>query len=412
MLHLILSAVLAHFLLAAEPQPLDRGTQLNFRGSVDARAEDPDKGRKSFDLTLWILRKDATAAEVFWLVEERGRGEFPWTERFGRQTLDAHSRSAAPGPSLLYDRGDGRSVVPIPLPFLAAERAAGRGRARSMKASSSSTSTRPARPPNARPGQSACRDPFGPKRMLKVDQLSPLVLTLTERLTMGRGEEYQLQLEFVGSEQLVGEPLAALTAAIDKLAALRGKLNLPAGSQELSWKAEQVELLRTQLPLVAEVAAATPLARLVSAAGRDVQLQSGRNDAVAEMAAKHKDRPVEDFKIKGLGDDALRPGRAGRPGDGAAFLGLSRRAAQGALWPGRLPRLHLPAPQGRRPASVRRGRRRPAGRRENARRRRTERQEAQGLHEPELPHPARQWCPAQSSLAIRGSSAPTCRCSS
>ncbi len=89
-------------------------------------------------------------------------------------------------------------------------------------------------------------------------------------------------------------------------------MNLPAQSQELNWNKEQVELLRSQLPAVTEAAAATPLARVVAAAARDVQLQSGRNDAVAMLSEKSISRPVEPFSIKGLGGDALdRAGLAG-----------------------------------------------------------------------------------------------------
>ena len=86
MLHLLLSAALAPLLVSADV-PLAVGTQLNFRGAVEAAAEGPGKGGKAFDLTLWITQKSETGAEIFWLVDERGRGEFPWSERFGRMAV-------------------------------------------------------------------------------------------------------------------------------------------------------------------------------------------------------------------------------------------------------------------------------------------------------------------------------------
>ncbi len=312
MLQLLLSLSLAHFLFAPDAQPLVAGTQLNFRGSVEERADDPAKGRKAFDLTLWILRQSDAGAELAWLVDERGRGEFPWSERFGRLTLDARWQTAAAGPALLYDRGEGRSVVAIPLPFLASDKPLAAGAAFS-EGKLEFQVDKPTKAAERPAWQVSVRDPFGPKRTMKVDRESPLVLALTERLTMGRGDEYQLRLEFVGSEQLGGEALAALVAAIDKLTALRGRLNLPAQTQELNWNKEQVALLHAQLPAVAEAAAATPLARVAAAAARDVQLQSGRNDAVAMLTEKSTQRPVEAFSIKGLGGDALdRAGLAGQ----------------------------------------------------------------------------------------------------
>ena len=53
---------------------------------------------------------------------------------------------------------------------------------------------------------------------------------------------------------------------IDKLTALRAKLNQPAQSQDALWKSDQLALLREHLPKLAESAADTPLVGLVSAA--------------------------------------------------------------------------------------------------------------------------------------------------
>jgi hypothetical protein len=303
MLHLLLSAALAPLLVSADV-PLAVGTQLNFRGAVEAAAEGPGKGGKAFDLTLWITQKSETGAEIFWLVDERGRGEFPWSERFGRVGVDSRWRTAAAGPALLYDRGDGRSVVPIPLPFLLSEKplAADAGFSDGKLEFHVERATKAADKPA---WKVSVRDAFGPKRMLSVDQHSPLVLATSERVIMGRGEEYQLKLEWLSGEQLAGEQLAAVNKVLEKLSALRGKLNQPAQSQEADWKNEQLELLREQLPAVAELAIATPLSRLVAAAQRDVQLQSGRSNALADLSAKFDGRAVEEFSAKGFGDDAL-----------------------------------------------------------------------------------------------------------
>ncbi len=303
MLHLIVSAGLVPMLLSADAQ-LNVGTQLTSRGSVEAAAQEPGKARKTFDLTLWILQKTETGSELFWLVDERGRGEFPWSEHFGRMSVDARWRTAAAGPAVLYDRGEARSVVPLALPFLATEvpLAAG-GSFRDEKLEFQVDKATKAADRSA--WQVSVRDPFGPKRVLLVDQTSPLVLAMTERVIMGRGEEYPLKLEWISSEQLAGEPLAALAKVIDKLTALRGKLNQPAQHQEAEYKSEQLELLREQLPALAEMAVATPLAKLVSAAQRDVQLQSGRTSAVADLSSKFDGRPVDEFALKGFGDEAL-----------------------------------------------------------------------------------------------------------
>ncbi len=145
------------------------------------------------------------------------------------------------------------------------------------------------------------RDPFGPKRLMMIDQNSPLVLALTEKVIMGRGEEYQLKLEYVGQDRVVGEALSALVGVAGKLAALRGKLNLPAQSQEVQWNAEQVALLKEQLPVLAAAAAATPLEKLAADARRDLQVQAGRSDAVAQLCATYQGKAIENTAV--FGDD-------------------------------------------------------------------------------------------------------------
>jgi hypothetical protein len=303
MLNVILSAALAPLMVAAEA-PLDDGVQLVFRGSVEPRADDGGNGGKSFDLSLWILEKHDGGAELFWLVDERGRGAFPWSERFGRLTVDRRWRTAGDGPALLYDRGEGRSVVPIPLPFfatdtaLAAESEFREGKLEYRVEGSGKQGDQPV-------WKVSVRDRFGSKRRMMVQQSGPLVPALVEKVIMGRGEEYQLKLELVGTERLTGETLAALANAIEKLTELRGKLNHPARTEEVRWKRQQLALLTATLPAVTDAAAATPLEKLTADAARDFKLQSGRSDSVAELVAKYRGQPIEAFVAQGLGDSAL-----------------------------------------------------------------------------------------------------------
>jgi hypothetical protein len=311
MWHLMLSAALAPLVLAADA-PLDVGTQLVFRGSVTPADSDGNTSGKSFDLTLWILSKSDTRAELFWLLDERGRGAFPWPSRFGRLAVDARWRSAAEGPALLYDRGEGRSVVPVPLPFLLTDGPLAAGVRWSEDKlefhvdRASEFSGRPV-------WKVSARNPFGPKRQLLVDQSGPLVPRQTEKVVMGRGQEYEMQLDLVGSEQLSSPAWTAFVTAADKLTALAGKLNAPARSEEIALNGESLALLATELPALSQTVAATPLEGLVAEVQRDLKLQTGRADAVTQLTARFEGQMVEDFSAKGFGADALtRDGLAGK----------------------------------------------------------------------------------------------------
>ena len=303
MWQLILTAALSPLVVAADA-PLDVGTQLAFRGGIAPAAEAADTSGKSFDLTLWILAKSEAGAEVFWLIDERGKGEFPWLSRFGRTTLDARWRSAADGPAVLYDRGEGKSVVPLPLPFfvaarpLAADADLRDGKLELHVDQASEVAGRPV-------WQISVRNAFGPQRLMMVDRNGPLVPQLTEKVVMGRGEEYELKLELVGREQLAGQELEAFVRAAATLTAAASSLNLPARSQEITLSGKPLELLTAALPEISRAAAATPLERLVAEAARDLKLQTARHDAVSQLATRFAGQSVPEFSIKGLGDESL-----------------------------------------------------------------------------------------------------------
>ncbi len=304
MLHIVLAVAAAPLLLAADAS-LDAGTQLSYRGAVEAQAADVATGPKTFDLSLWILDKSDAGSELFWLVDERGNGEFPWPAKFGRVALDPRYRTAASGPALLYDRGEGRSVVPVLLPFLtvASPLAAGAEFEDGPLGFHVDKSTKLA---DRAAWHVSVRDQFGPKRTLVVDQAGPLVLGMKERVFMGRGEVYELSLELVDSQQLSGEQLDAVSKAARALSAVRDKLNLPERSQEITWKAEQAAVLEKELPELVAAAAGTPLAKLATAARRDFDLQAGRHDAVAALVAKYDGHTVDDFDVRGTAGERLR----------------------------------------------------------------------------------------------------------
>jgi len=302
MLHALFSAALASLLLTADA-PLSAGTQLTFRGSVEPQDEQSPVGQKSFEFTVWVLSQNATGADVAWLVDERGKGQLPWVGRFGRTRLDARWRGAV-HPAVLIDRGDGRSVVPIPWPFFVAENPLSTG-ASFAEDKLEFKVERPRKVDGRAAWLVSVRDAFGPKRTLSVEQQSPLVLATNEKLTLGRGEPYQLKLDLAATTQVAGQHFEALLAVVDKLTALSSKLNVPAGTQEIDWKSDQLAALGEQLPSLSELAVATPLAKLVEEAKRDHQLQAGRSSAVGDLAKKHIGQPIGEFTIPQLAGGSL-----------------------------------------------------------------------------------------------------------
>jgi len=304
MLNLVLPMLLVPALVGTEPA-IQAGTLLTYRGTIERRTDDAGgKSRKSFDLSIWVARSDGDGAEVSWMVDERGRGEWPWFERAGRLTLDAHLQSHQSGPVLLYDRGAGRSVVAVPLPFLKPDQElAADVTWKDQKLNYHVDKADKVADRDV--WQITLRDEYGPKRLFYLDKNSPLVVSGAEKVMLGQGEEYQLKWELLGSEQLDQEEAPKLSAAFDAFIALRGKLNLPAQSQEVEWKAEQIALLTAQVPELQKKLAGTALEKVAAAAKRDIDLQADRHSAVSDHASKYMGHEVQKFSVSGLGADTL-----------------------------------------------------------------------------------------------------------
>ena len=159
---LLLLAALAPLFVQADA-PLAAGTQLNFRGSVEpgsetsaARAQDvrPDA----------VDRRPKRRRRRSLLV---GGGAGPRRVSLAR-AIRPHRASIArgappgPAPALLYDRGDGRSVVPIPLPFLAEEQPLAAG-AKFQDGKFELTVEKPSKTADRASWKVGVRDPFGPR---------------------------------------------------------------------------------------------------------------------------------------------------------------------------------------------------------------------------------------------------------
>lgn len=286
--------------LGAVETPVPAGTQLNFHGSLQRRDEQmAAASRKTFDLTLWVVKSDDSGAEALWIIDERGHGQWPWTERFGRVMLDADWRASGQGPALLYDRGDGKTAVPLLVPLIGFDKPLASDAAWEEGALKY-TVERSTKLDNTTVWEIAVRDAFGPKRTLWVDQKRPLLTSLSERVMMGRGEEYELHLVLDGSEELSPEAVAKLNSAMTSLISLRSKLNLPTRSQVAEWKPKQLETLTDGLPVTQKLAAGTAVEKLTTAAERDIKLQSGRTTAVADLGAQCVGQAVKDFSAKSL----------------------------------------------------------------------------------------------------------------
>jgi Redoxin len=321
MLTNLLPAVLLFSALGAADVSLKPGAHLAFRGTVAQLNADhtPGEARKSFDLSLWVVESTDSSQRLYWLVDERGQGAWPWSERFGELNVavgEPGQTDSSRGPALLYDYDEGQSVIPLASPLWHAGKSLAAGKPLATGAAWTAGGWKyevqgEQKAEGREAWQIRVSNNYGAKRVLFVDKQLPLIVKSNERIFMNKGTEYDLETRLVATEQLPAERFQQVQATFAGLIALRGKLNRPLRTPDVQWSPAQMKLLTERLPELEKKAADGPLAKLLAAATRDVKLQSGRADEVAQLTAKYIGQTIGKFQMPGLSSaPAARDGAA------------------------------------------------------------------------------------------------------
>jgi hypothetical protein len=282
-------------LFALSAVGLQAAEQLTIRGTfIPTKIENNDLAEKAF--TLHIV---SAGGETAWTLTESGRGAWPWTERFGKTEQ----------PALLFDRGDGHSIVPLPnLRVEKAELAIGssweQDRLTYRVAAEGNVAKTPA-------WQIIASNDYGPKRTLWIAKDSGHVLRLDEKVFVGQGRECRLHWELTEREALDDAAAKKQLAAFGELAALRDKLAAPKQAREIKWSDGQRQQLAEALPAIVKHAGDGPLAAIAEAAQKDVDTQASRTDALAALREQAIGKPLPKIRLSGASgeswtsDDAL-----------------------------------------------------------------------------------------------------------
>jgi hypothetical protein len=281
-MHFAAALLLSAQLIAADA-PLPLGTQLVYRGSMVPVKDDGIPTKKEFELTLIVSEAaggDRAAAgdpttTLLWTLAETGRGSWLWLDHFGIWKASLLSRdNGQTGPSLLYVREQGTSVIPLPgLLF---------GRDEGIARDASWTEGRlEYRVSGAKEiagkkcWEIAVRSPIGHKRTLFVEQTSPLVVAVRETVFIGQGEQHELALELAESKSLDADALQLAEEAIAAAVELRDDVGHKPRSDRSELSDEQLAAIRKELPELAKTAVKTPLESVLAAAQKDLRLSAG-----------------------------------------------------------------------------------------------------------------------------------------
>ncbi len=275
----------------------EAGTLATWQGEMTAERTEHNVGPKSLTLTVLVADADADSTTYLWTLADKGRGGFPWTGRFGQWRVSRDGRTIrGAAPSLLFDHGEGLSEATVDLLFArpADELREGaswrQGQLEFTVAEGAAVEGRDA-------WRVEVRGAYGPKGELWLDRQSGNPLVATQRLTLGQGKPFGVQLKLKNSQLASEEQAANIVAAFEKWTALRDDLKLEPGAREAAWDEPQLTILKEQLPLAVAAAKGTPLAAIAAEAEDDLRLQSGRSGRVAAMRTKLLSRSLRPRRV-------------------------------------------------------------------------------------------------------------------
>jgi peroxiredoxin len=300
-MHFAAALLLSTQLIAAEPS-LPLGLQLTYRGSMVPVKDDGIPAKKEFELTLVVSEPvgDPPAAgsqNLLWTLAETGRGSWLWLDHFGAWQVNPLIRdNGQSGPSILYVREQGTSVIPLPGLLFARDGELARGASWSEgRLEYRALGTREIA--GRKCWEIDVRSPIGHKRTLFVDQGSPLVVAVRETVFIGQGEQHELALELADSKTLDADGLKLAEDAYAAVARLRESVEHKPRSDRSELADEQLAAIRKQLPELAKIAAKTPLEPVLAAAQKDLQAQRGRSAAAAALRGEIVGKEVGKFVL-------------------------------------------------------------------------------------------------------------------
>ncbi len=287
---------------------LEPGQQVTYRGSVAPRHAESGQATsqdKTFEINWFVASADDQGTMLYWLLDERGHGAWPWPSRFGQLKLDQQGQhQGSTPPALFYDYGEGDSVVPLPRPDVTLERNPAVGQKWNQADQEFDVTTEVDQDGRAT-WQIKVSTGYGLKRNMLVDKATRLLVSLNERVFMNKGTEYSLEMQLAAVTRPAAAEFAKTREAFERLLAVAGKLQIQPRTSQIEWSPEQIELLTTGLPEVEKLAATTPLERLVATALRDAKLQGGRASEVEQIVAAHQGKPLPDISLPGLAGSSL-----------------------------------------------------------------------------------------------------------
>ena len=266
------------------------GTELQYTGSL-TQTKTPAGEAKSIAITALVVPAEAGPGHLVWSLEERGAGGWTWPERFGALTLGGANNPKAQPIRVLHTHDGLPHPIGVRAPVfefqdkLAADAAWSDGRLEYRVARKRKVKDRDC-------WQVEVASNLGRAQTLVVDAASGVLVSVDQRVFMGRGDEFQLKLDLQSQKTLTAADLGKAQAAFESLHQLQTSLGRTGEQKVVELTAPQLKSAQEMIGKIEQQSEGTMWSKLAGVIGKDLQQQARRLEGAAGLARKFVGQPA------------------------------------------------------------------------------------------------------------------------
>lgn len=276
---------------------LPAGTELQYAGTLSHQSKGDTTEVKSFTLYAIALTGEDGRPQLAWHSDERGGGSWGWSERLGLLPLGEAAIPKSGLIRLLYAHEGQRYPLPVRIPIvefrdkLSLQNSWTDGRHHYAV-------TRQRKVKDRDCVQVDVSSNLGRYQTLVIETATGILMSLDERVIIGRGDEFQLKMDLQSQNRLSDADLAKSRRAWDSLISLQAGLGRTGDQQVLELTPDQVTAIQKDLPNVEQASEGTAWSKVVAAIARDVQIQQKRLEGIATLQKKLVGQQQPEWKLK------------------------------------------------------------------------------------------------------------------
>jgi peroxiredoxin len=264
---------------------LQTGTELQYDGTLFQQTKSGENDVKSFSMYAMTLVDENGKPRIAYYLEEKGGGNWGWPEQFGLvPTVDLAAAQSRPI-RLLYTHEEQQYSLPVRSPIFEF--------CDKLAPSASWTDgqreyvvTRKRNLKNREGLQVDVSSNLGRKQTMVVDPLTGILLSLDEKIVIGRGDEFRLKMELKSQKQLADSDVAKSQKSLNSLLGIQQGLGRTGEQKVVELTFDQLKSIQKELPRIQKEAEETSWSRFVATIARDLQQQQKRLDGVAGLQKK------------------------------------------------------------------------------------------------------------------------------